>query len=90
MSSATDPICGSSSDIQRPLLPCCLNSRRVPSSFGVSLENVSMKAKRLPFQIRIRRRLGVPLLQLGLVIEQLELAGSAGHEEVDDVIDREA
>ena len=50
MSSATDPIFGISSDIQRPLLPCCLNSRRVPRSFGVSLENVSMKAKRLPFR----------------------------------------
>src|SRR5437773_249089 len=35
---------------------------------------------------RLRNRLAVQLNELGLVIEQFELARSAGHEEVNDVL----
>src|SRR5258708_38725336 len=47
-SSTTPPMLGSSSETYFPDFPYCLNSRRVPSSLGGSLENVSMNAKRLP------------------------------------------
>ncbi len=40
-----------------------------------------MNAKRLPFQRTRRRRLAVEFAQLGLVVEQLELARPAGHEQ---------
>ena len=45
-----------------------------------------MKAKRLPLHHRVGTRLAVVLLQLRLVVEQFELAGPAGHEQVDDVL----
>ena len=48
MSSEMPAMCGSSSDTQAPLCPYCLNLRVVPKSFGLSLVNESMKAKRLP------------------------------------------
>ena len=45
-----------------------------------------MTANRLPLNERLGDRLAVPLAQLGLVLEQLELAGPAGHEEEDDAL----
>ena len=41
----------------------------------------------LAFEQALRRRLAVQLAELGLVVEQLQLARGAGHEEVDDVLD---
>src|SRR5437660_1213213 len=37
-------------------------------------------------QVRFRNRLAAQLLQLGLVIEQLELAWATGHEEINHVL----
>ena len=45
-----------------------------------------MKAKRLFFGVRGGHDLPVELLQLGLVVEQFELAGSAGHEQKDHAL----
>src|SRR5439155_9024800 len=41
----------------------------------------------LTFKKTFGRRLAVELAELGLVVEQLQLARRAGHEEVDDVLD---
>ena len=52
-------MCGRQSEIQAPLWPCCLNWLRTPRSFGFSLANVLMKAKRLP--ARYESGIGWPL-----------------------------
>src|SRR5438477_10085930 len=39
-----------------------------------------------PLDERVRDRLAAVLLKLGLVVEQLELAGTAGHEQVDHAL----
>ena len=49
---------------------------------GVALD----EGEPLALDERLRERLAVELLQLRLVVEQLELAGPAGHEQVDDAL----
>ena len=82
MSSATVARCGRHSEIAWPLSPCWANLRCVPSSLASPL----MKANRLLGDERLGDRLAVELLQLRLVVEQLELARPAGHEQVDDAL----
>jgi hypothetical protein len=48
MSSTICAWCGNSSETQAPLLPYRLNFRRVPSSVDLFLNELSMKANRLP------------------------------------------
>ena len=52
-------MCGKHSETWAPLRPWRLNLRRVASSLGTSLANVSMNAKRLP--LRYESGIGLPL-----------------------------
>src|SRR5262249_12153422 len=93
-SSTTPPMLGSSSETYCPHFPYRLNSRRVPSSLGGSLENVSMNAKRLPlssdsgvaFHLRWGRGFPLVLREACFEVEQPGLARAARHEQVDDVL----
>ena len=87
MSSTIFAWCGNSSRDPRAVLAVL---RELPAACraacGVSLNELSMKANRLPSMIRVGDRLAVQLDELRLVVEQLELARAAGHEQVDDVL----
>ena len=77
---------GNSAETHAPDWPCRANLRTVPSSLGCSLVKISMNANRRPLDERIGDRLAAVLLKLGLVVEELELAGPAGHEEIDHAL----
>ena len=85
-SSTTPAMCGRHSETQAPDSPCWANLRLVPSSFGRLLGERVHEGEPLPLDERLGDRLAVVLLELRLVVEQLELARAAGHEQVDDAL----
>ena len=85
-SSTTPARCGRHSETQAPDWPWRANRRDVPSSLGCSLVKMSMNANRRPLMNESGIGWSAVLLKLGLVVEELELAGAAGHEQVDDAL----
>ena len=57
-----------------------------PQQLGMLLGEDVHEREPAPLDERVRDRLAAVLLELGLVVEQLELAGPAGHEQVDDAL----
>ncbi len=85
-SSTTSAVCGRHSETQDPVSPCWANFRFVARSLGGSLEKRVHEGEPLAGDERLGDRLAVIFLELRLVVEQLELAGAAGHEQVDDAL----
>ena len=82
MSSTTVARCGSSSESSAPHLPCLANLNFGPSSFEFGIdERGAIALEQLG-----RRQRAVELGELRLVVEQLQVAGRAGHEQVDDAL----
>ena len=80
MSSTTSARCGSISESSAPHCPCRANLNRGPSTAASGPD----ERIALPADDRRRQRLALELRQLGLVVEQVELARRTGHEEMDD------
>ena len=57
-----------------------------PQQLGMLLGEHVHEREPAPLDERVRDRLAAILLKLGLVVEQLELARTAGHEQVDDAL----
>ena len=61
-----------------PLWPCCLNVRLVPSSLGLSADELALDVAEF-----VGPRLSVQLVEQRLGIEGLQVTGTAGHEQED-------
>ncbi len=81
ISSAISAMCGKRSEISWPDWPCLWKSTNDPRAFKTAPLQLG---ELLPLGERLRERLAVEPLQLGLGVEALELRRAAGHAEVDD------
>ena len=83
-SSTTEAMCGRHLETMRPTGRGGRIAASSASSLGRSLPKVAMKAKRFPFSDELRGSACRPACSFGLQVEQLQLAGTAGHEQEDD------
>ena len=86
ISSTILAVYGRHSDTQVPALPCCANLRRLPRMQRHLLGEGVHEGEALALEELVGAGLAVQAVELGLVVEQLQLAGAAGHEQVDDAL----
>ena len=80
------PVCGRKSLTHAPALPCCLNFVIARQHQLLLLRPAVIVQKRLSAEHRCRDLLPVPLLQLRLVVEQIDVRRRAVLEQVDDAL----
>ena len=85
-SSTTSAMCGKQLRDPRARLAVPGELADRPQQLGLLLGEDIHEREPPPLDERVRDRLAAVLLKLGLVVEQLELAGAAGHEQVDDAL----
>ena len=85
-SSTTSAMCGKSADTHAPDWPCLRELADRPQQLGMFLGEDIHERESASLDERVGDRLAAIFLKLGLEVEELELAGAAGHEEVDHAL----
>ncbi len=79
-------MCGKSPETQAPDWPCLRKLADGPQQLGMLFREDVHERESAALDERVGDRLAAIFLKLRLVVEELELAGTAGHEQIDHAL----